>query len=130
MTGPTAPSSTVLVVDDDDDLRDTICELLEERGYAVHTAGQGAEALEVLATLPRPPGLILLDLMMPVMDGWQMLERLGEDAVLSRIPVVLLSASIPSGNAKVARMIRKPVKLQALLAVVEEHCSPAARERA
>src|SRR4051794_23035693 len=62
---------TVLVVNDDQDLREAIHDALDDHGYPVHLASNGEDALAALELLPEPPGVILLDLMMPVMDGWQ-----------------------------------------------------------
>ncbi len=61
----------ILVVDDDADIRYALVEALEGEGYGALSAANGLEALEVLRILPKPPSVILLDLMMPVMDGWQ-----------------------------------------------------------
>lgn len=110
----------VLVVEDDRDVRDTVIEALEDVGIPAHGAADGAEALEVLrARSDRPPALVLLDLMMPVMNGTQFRERQLADPVLAAIPVVLLSAD-GSVDAKAralgtAGFLRKPVKLAVLL---------------
>src|SRR5688572_8117033 len=87
-----AVATDVLIVDDDVDLRQTIVEALTVVGYRVDEAANGAEALEVLGR--RRPALVLLDLMMPVMDGWQFRFRQQQRADLAQIPVVLLSAAV------------------------------------
>ncbi len=92
LRAPDPSTRTVLVVDDDDDLRETVREILEDEGYRVETAANGREALRRLLG-EEPPRVLVLDLMMPVMDGWQILEELDRNASLSWIPVVVISAS-------------------------------------
>lgn len=86
-----ATDKTVLVVDDDLDTRDALGARLARAGYGVATAGDGAQALEYLKRAARP-SLILLDLAMPVMDGWQFLAERERDPELRAIPVVVISA--------------------------------------
>jgi len=83
----------VLVVDDDDAIREALCELLEDAGFATVGARHGLEAMKVLAMLPTVPAFILLDLMMPVMDGWAFCHRRGKSRFLREIPVVAISAA-------------------------------------
>ena len=82
----------VLVVDDDDDIRDAVQEVLEDEGYTTVGASNGKEALDVMRTSTKLPALVLLDLMMPEMDGWELLVRMDEDPALHRVPVALMSA--------------------------------------
>lgn len=88
-----AHEGLVLVVDDDKSLRDTVSEFLGDQGYGTLVAGDGAQALALLRAphVPRPD-LIVLDLVMPGMDGWQFLEEQRRDAQLGAIPVVLITA--------------------------------------
>src|SRR4051812_42351243 len=79
---------TVLVVEDDRDHRDTVCTVLEEDGYQTQAAAHGREALQRLGSGP-PPDLILLDLLMPVMDGWAFMTELKRNPALASIPVVV-----------------------------------------
>ena len=81
----------VLVVEDDPDLREMMEQLLHLEGFAPLTAPNGREALNLLHS-GAPVKAILLDLMMPVMDGWEFRQRQLQDPVLSRIPVVIMSA--------------------------------------
>ena len=83
---------TVLVVDDDYDLRETMRDVLEEEGYLVQTASNGQDALDCLRD-GESPEVVLLDLMMPVMDGWHFLDEIARDSALADIPVVVMSAS-------------------------------------
>jgi CheY-like chemotaxis protein len=115
-------SRTVLVVDDDEDIRESLREVLEAERYAVRTAADGQDALAVLASAPQRPSLILLDLMMPGMNGWEFLKVLKADAGFAAIPVVVLSAS--SSKVESATVIlRKPIALDTLLNVVRTHCA-------
>ncbi|XXT22232.1 response regulator [Sorangium sp. So ce429] len=121
---PATPLKRILVVDDDPDIRETLAELLQEEGYAVSSAAHGGEALSALRADPRP-GLILLDLMMPIMDGWQFRAEQKKDPELASIPVVIISATgrdefVSSLGA--AQFLKKPINLEQLLAAVEQHC--------
>lgn len=116
---------TVLVVDDDVDIRSTIREILEDEGYRVTEAANGAEALEKLREGPAPD-LILLDLSMPVMSGSEFRVEQRKDPSIASIPVVVVSA-VGSLDLKVAPLeaaafLRKPVQLDELLEVVERYC--------
>lgn len=113
----------VLLVEDDGAIRETLAEVLTEEGYIVSTAMHGAQALDHL-TCGLRPRLILLDLMMPVMDGWQLLRVLHASVELSEIPVIVVSAArdkIPEGAR---HYLPKPLDLEALLAAVEHQCRP------
>ena len=116
-----APRRPVLVVDDDRSIREGIQSVLESEGHQAFGAANGREALEVLRRIPRP-GLILLDLMMPVMNGWELLEALRADADFATIPVVVVSAVSERRKIDASRVLRKPVAVGTLLGVVEELC--------
>ena len=113
----------ILVVEDDFDIRESLRELLEAEGYRVKTAENGEVALQILSNMRRRPCLLLLDLMMPVMDGWALMGALQDDDVYATIPVVVVSAA---GDAdaprRAARFIKKPYNLEALLDCVESYC--------
>ncbi len=119
-------SDCVLVIDDDADIRDSIGDILELRGYRVARAANGREALERLRSGP-PPCVILLDLMMPVLNGWEFREQQSRDARLADVPVVVISGdgSTDEKAAKigVAEFLRKPLELSAILEVVRRHCA-------
>ena len=116
----------VLVVDDETDLRTTICEILQDEGWDVIGAADGAEALTWLRAGFRPR-LILLDLVMPVMDGWRFRENQAADPRLADIPVILLSSEYHARREPidVAMLLRKPVALDELTATVERFCAAA-----
>jgi CheY-like chemotaxis protein len=88
-----ANRALVLVVDDDDAIREALRELLEDAGFATMGARHGLEALKILATLTSAPAFILLDMMMPVMDGWAFCDNCGKSRALSRIPLIAISAA-------------------------------------
>ena len=118
-----SPPRTVLVVDDDASIRDTIAELLSEEGYQVVVAAHGREALELIRGGVRPQ-LIVLDLMMPVMDGWQFLEVRAADPELSAVPVVVVSATPETLQPpETCAFVRKPMRLEHLLEVVGRECA-------
>jgi CheY-like chemotaxis protein len=104
----------VLVVDDDDDIREVIAEILRAEGYDVVCASNGAQALEELHK-ERHPDLVLLDLMMPIMSGWEVLEEIQAEEGLARIPVVVVSAMSAPGACE---QLAKPVDLDHLLSTV------------
>lgn len=116
---------TVLVVDDDESLRETLCMILEDEGYGVATAANGQEALTQLRSRP-PPCVILLDLMMPVMSGWDFRRQQQRDPALAAIPVVVVSAVSDSADRvaalDAAAYFQKPVDLDALLSTLASHC--------
>lgn len=106
----------VLVVDDEPSIREALAGILEEEGYSVTTAANGQEALAMVRA--RRPRVILLDLMMPVMNGWELTERLREDPALRSIPVCVLSAYADRAPAGVAAVLRKPLEIEWLLHVL------------
>jgi CheY-like chemotaxis protein len=117
-----APPFTILLVEDDYDVREALAETLRDQGYAVECVGDGQEALEYLRGGGRP-GLILLDLMMPRMSGseFRMVQKIDPD--LQHFPVVLLSADgrmeEKARTLETAGAVRKPIDLPELLAVIE-----------
>jgi CheY-like chemotaxis protein len=113
----------VLVVDDDPDIRETLRFVLEDAGYPVYTAENGKEALAILASQNRLPGLILLDLMMPVMSGEEMLKALKAVKALAQIPVTIVTASGAPMPPLATGLLKKPVDLDVLLRLVEKSCA-------
>jgi CheY-like chemotaxis protein len=113
-------------VDDDFDIRDTFQEILESAGYTVALAENGKRALEYLKASADPPCLILLDIMMPVMDGWQFRDEQVKHPELAEIPVVVVTADNQAeqkGRAMAAAAaMRKPVGLRELLDTVANYC--------
>lgn len=120
--------STVLIVEDDRDSRDMLCTWLQQHGYATLTAADGHEALEKLKQAPDNLSLILLDLMMPGMTGWQFRTSQRADRRFRKVPVVVMTAHPnPAGEAEwldPEDVLLKPIDLQAVLNVVSRCCSP------
>lgn len=108
----------VLIVEDDVDVREILADLLESEGIPVRLAVNGQEGLASLRSALPLPGVILLDVMMPVMDGPTFLRELAADPALARVPVIVMSAAhrpelrLPPGT----EILRKPLQLDDLLA--------------
>ena len=130
---PSPPSvRRVLIVEDDEALREALSDALQDEGFSVAAAADGLEALDLLHLPANPnPSVILLDLTMPRMNGWQFRAAQQTDDRISGIPVVVLSAvphlaqeaeslGVPRGS-----WIRKPVPLENLLAILARHCESA-----
>jgi CheY-like chemotaxis protein len=113
----------VLVVDDDEDIRETFEMILRHAGYGVVTASNGQAALEVLRTRGNEIGLILLDVLMPNMNGWQFLEERSKHNELEDVPTIILSAAHPTNpmSAHASAFLAKPVGMHDLLSAVRTH---------
>ncbi len=115
----------VLVVDDDRDTRETVRDLLEDEGFSVAVAGNGADAL-VWLRANKAPRLVLLDLSMPLMDGSEFRRHQRDDPALASIPVVVVSAAgeMPEKLSLMAASghLAKPVKLEDMLGLVRKFC--------
>ena len=118
------PPSEILVVDDDTDIRDSLIELLEFEGYSVVGAANGKEALDQLRR--RLPAVVLLDLMMPVMDGFEFRREQLADPQLSGVPVVIVSAGGRCAQAAkelgALGCVQKPLDVPTLLRVIRSAC--------
>lgn len=114
----------ILVVEDDLDIRETVTEILREEGYAVDAVGDGLEALDYLRRQPAPR-LVLLDLMMPGMNGEDLVRVLRNSPGLADIPVAVVSAARDleerAEKMKAVAFLQKPISLAGLLALVEAH---------
>ncbi len=118
---------SVLVVDDDPEMRETMRLFLEASGFDVTATSNGREALDSIAR--RRPCVILLDLMMPVMDGWAFLTALDRDESLAAIPIVIVSGHIRGSQLERADdVLEKPVDPAAMIAIVRRHCEAQIRE--
>lgn len=114
----------VLLAEDDQDLRDAMVDTLNDAGYSVEAVGNGLDALEWLEESALPPKLILLDLMMPVMDGWQFLDERQKKPSVAAVPVVVLSANGSfTGGGDSTGFMRKPVGVKPLLALIASYCT-------
>jgi CheY-like chemotaxis protein len=116
----------ILVIDDDEDIREALRDVLTEEGYRVDLAENGREALAFMRRRGRPD-LVLLDLMMPVMNGWEFLHEKSRDDDLNAVPVLVVSANPPASLLEdhVRGVMRKPVQLEQLRTAVADVCRAA-----
>jgi CheY-like chemotaxis protein len=125
---PMARRTFVLLVEDDVDLRDTIASLLSFHGHRVETASDGTEALTWLRQPESQPCLVLLDLMMPGMNGFELRSRMTADPELSSIPVVIITGAgvLAEQHASElqAEILKKPLAMSTLLGTVQRFCPP------
>lgn len=120
MNTPHATEECVLIVDDEEDVRESLREVVEMAGCSAMLAADGAAALEVLQA--RSPCLVILDLRMPVMSGEELFERMKRDPVLSKVPIVI-STSSPARAPQGAVVIPKPVDIHAIWDWVRRSCT-------
>jgi CheY-like chemotaxis protein len=113
----------VLVVEDDRDIREGLTDLLGDYGHEVRGASNGREALDLMGESPLPC-MVLLDLMMPVMDGWQFMDEVSRRSELAGIPICIITAgeSAKARGPSVVSIIRKPFDASTLMRVVERFC--------
>ena len=119
---------TILVVEDEPPIRELLIDILTDEGYPVATASNGMQALNFLRQSEELPKLILLDMMMPMMDGWTFRHEQMQDPKLSKVPVVILSAARDlqkhAAALQVADCLEKPVDITELLGVVGHNYPP------
>lgn len=116
----------ILVVEDDDETARGVVDVLRIFGYQSRRAGNGKIALDMLRASPREYCVVLLDIMMPVMDGWTFLDEHRADPTLSKIPVIIVSA-VPNAAARSAatlavEVIPKPVETTRLRSSIDRYC--------
>ncbi|HXU79983.1 MAG TPA: response regulator [Polyangia bacterium] len=115
----------ILVVDDDHAIRETLRAILKDEGYEVVAARDGRQALDQLETMA-PPGLCIVDLVMPVMNGWELCAELALRPSLARVPVLLVSANshldAPPPGLETVHVMKKPISFDRLLEYVERYC--------
>jgi CheY-like chemotaxis protein len=108
----------ILIVEDEADARETLAEFFEDEGCVVRTAANGAEALACLRS-DDLPSVVLLDLLMPVVDGNEVYERMQRDPRLAKVPVIV-STSVPGRAPSGVLIMKKPMNLSRLLSVVRQ----------
>ena len=117
----------VLVIDDDADLRESLGAVLGAAGHVFATAIDGLDGLSKLRNDARRPCVVLLDLMMPRMSGFELRSVMKSDPALSSIPVLVLTGAGPLADRRAseldAEILRKPIEVRQLLAAVERHCA-------
>lgn len=116
--------ANILVVEDNDDVREMMTVTLQLEGHQVRTAVNGRDALEKLRGGEKPC-VILLDLMMPVMNGWEFRRAIADDPVLADVPIVVISAATGEivRNTRADAFLSKPVDMERLLGVVCDLCN-------
>jgi CheY-like chemotaxis protein len=116
----------LLVVDDDDDIREALSSIIRQEGYSVDEARHGRAALDFLRKATPKPCVILLDLMMPVMSGWDLVGELSRDEDLRTIPIVLVTADARGATSdprtQALPVVGKPLDLARLMSLVEQFC--------
>jgi CheY-like chemotaxis protein len=118
----------VLIIDDDQDIRDTLASVVELQGHTVVTASNGSEALQMLREGTAYPRMIFLDLRMPVMNGWQFLEQFSQLPNASKIPVVVITADRSAATRKldgIAGFLLKPLEVSDIMSVIGQHAEGA-----
>ena len=118
----TNPNHTVLIVEDEEDLRELMRDALQMRGYNVVTAQEGTDALRKIDDIGKPC-VILLDLLMPGMNGWDFFDKLRERPELASVPVIIHSSAASRAPAGATRVLQKPLAFETLVSVVGEYCS-------
>jgi CheY-like chemotaxis protein len=118
----------ILLIEDDRDIRESIAEVLQEEGYRVSLARTGVDALEQLGKSQRLPAAIVLDLMMPVMDGWEFWSLQQSHQDWASIPVVVISADTnakdKASSLHPIACLRKPLDIEELLAILARLSGP------
>ena len=117
---------SLLVVDDDDDIRNATRDVMERNGWDVVAVGSGAEALAYLTHVT--PDLVLLDLHMDDMNGWEVITLLRSEPRLANVTVVVVTGS-DAAVAPPTRVLRKPFKIERLLEILDEPAADAPRRR-
>ena len=116
--GDTSPSSKVLLIEDDDELRGIVGDILEGYGYEVVPGGNGKQAIDYLKSSGECPSVIVLDLMMPILSGWECLRAIKQDDRLSLIPVIVVTAARRDRPPGAAAILKKPFSVADLLDAV------------
>lgn len=113
----------LMVIEDDDDIRELMKAMLEAEGYYLVTASNGAEGFALLSQIPKPC-MILLDMMMPIMDGWTFSEEAKKNSRYQSIPLLAVTAFAEqiSSKDRFYGVLKKPIRLDLLLDLVRHHC--------
>jgi len=111
--------ATILIVEDDPDILQLLRDELQDEGFDIMEARDGAQALQLIATM-EPPDLVLLDLLLPVMDGWQFLKALTDRGLIGQIPVIAVSAVAYRGAPGAVAAVPKPINIAGLMVIISE----------
>jgi CheY-like chemotaxis protein len=123
MMPQTATRCPVLIVEDDEDLREMMAQMLTLEGFESAAVANGREALEYLHAAEKPD-VILLDLMMPVMDGWEFRRQQQADPAIAPVPVIVLSAldQARASTLEADAFLKKPLDFDHLLSLARNYC--------
>jgi CheY-like chemotaxis protein len=110
----------ILIAEDDADIRETLADVLRDAGYQVAVAENGQVALDAMRD--QQPCMLVLDLMMPEVDGWQVIGAMERDPGLASVPVCVLSAVTERAPPSAVCVLKKPVSLLRLLSAIEQYC--------
>lgn len=114
---------SIMVIEDDADIRNVLVDLLSEEGYDTHSAENGKDALELLRDMPKPC-LVFLDLMMPIMNGREFLDEVMKDSYLAPVPVVVVSAIADKADVSGAvGFLKKPIDIEMILGTAKKFCN-------
>jgi CheY-like chemotaxis protein len=114
---------SILVVEDNEDFRGLVCAALAQEGFTVREACDGQEALARLRESGKSHCLVLMDLMMPGMTGWELVSAVRSDPLLRNNPIIVTTAVPEEAPSGVDAILQKPFDIDALVRVVERHCS-------
>jgi CheY-like chemotaxis protein len=114
------PNRVILVVEDDQDIRESCAAVLRHAGATVLTASGGQQALDVLALVR--PSMVVLDLMMPDVTGWEVFDKMRAHPGLAAVPVCIISAVANQAPPSAEKVLAKPIAIEELLDVVEQYC--------
>ncbi|HEY8090774.1 MAG TPA: response regulator [Polyangiaceae bacterium] len=112
---------TVLVVEDDEELRGILKDALEAEGFDIVVAAEGRQALDATSRIEHL-GLVILDLLMPGMNGWDFFNAMKADVALAKIPIVVVTSSPSQAPSGANRIMQKPLKLERVVSTVREFC--------
>lgn len=125
MTEENANTKSILVVEDDNDIRNLYVEILNGEGFHVNAAASGEEALEILCRKEREPCLVLTDFMMPGMNGDQLVKILRREDLIVSVPIVMISAKpLSSEETQGVDFLKKPIDVDTIIDKVREYCGP------
>jgi len=115
----------LLIVEDDPDISSSLCDIFERRGYDVTCASNGKQALDKVRDLERRPDVVLLDLLMPVMDGMEFLATRPQEPLLASVPIIVMTAQptlLRDIDEVVFDRLTKPAGVETIVAAVERAC--------
>jgi CheY-like chemotaxis protein len=129
ISGALAKHGLVVVVDDEEEVRELVGNLLQEEGYGIASFSNGKQAIEYLLTQDQRPKLVVTDLAMPVMDGWDLVKAIQQNPELASIPVMIVTGSRRQAKIVGVPVVEKPIDPERLLGTVRDLCGTAQARR-